>query len=214
MTPFRKHSTIDRSLGVLDAARTIDAGDAQPTRPNPAGALTSVPHSGGDRRLVGGLMRINHTGEVCAQALYLGQAAVADSAATRTHLLQAASEEHDHLVWCRERLAEIAARPSVLNPLWFTCSYLIGAGAALLGDRVSLGFVVETERQVEAHLEDHLERLPLGDARTHAILTTMQREEVEHGQHALDRGAVALPQAIQRAMGLCADAMRWVAYRI
>lgn len=159
-------------------------------------------------------MRINHTGEVCAQALYLGQAAVATSTDTREHLLQAAREEHDHLLWCGERLVEIDARPSLLNPLWFAGSYLIGAGAALFGDRISLGFVVETERQVEAHLDDHLERLPLADARSRAILATMQREEVEHGQHALDRGAVELAPAVRRIMGACADVMRFIAYRL
>ena len=213
MTSLRKYSLIDRGIDVLDAARTLDASSPGARR-SPAGELAEVHADASDRELVAGLMRINHTGEVCAQALYLGQAAVADSMQTREHLLGAAREEHDHLVWCAARLAEIGARPSILNPLWFAGSYLIGAGAALFGDRISLGFVVETERQVEAHLDDHLQRLPLADARSRAVLTTMQREEIEHGQHALDRGAVALPQPVRRVMGWCADAMRFVAYRI
>jgi len=213
MSALRKHTWADRSLAVLDAARSRNPWTAA-ARSNPAGALTSETVHTRDRRLVAGLMRINHSGEVCAQALYLGQAAVAESEATRTHLLQAASEEHDHLVWCAKRLEEIGARESVFNPAWFVGSFLIGAGAAMFGDKISLGFVVETERQVEAHLDDHLDRLPLADARSRAILATMQREEAEHGQHALDRGGVELPQPIKRLMGRCADAMRFVTYRV
>lgn len=205
---------MDQILAVFDHARTLDAPAGSGARENPAGELVSAQPDTRDRRLVAGLMRINHAGEVCAQALYLGQAAVAEAAETRQYLLQSASEEHDHLLWCGQRLHELDARPSLLNPLWFAGSYLIGAGVALFGDRISLGFVVETERQVEAHLDDHLERLPLADARSRAILETMQREEVEHGQHALDRGAIALAEPLRRTMGWCADVMRFVAYRI
>jgi len=211
---FRRSSPLDHLFDVLDAARTLESAPHPASRPSPSRSLHSPLAGARDLRLVAGLMRINHTGEVCAQALYLGQAAVATSTDTREHLLQAAREEHDHLLWCGERLVEIDARPSLLNPLWFAGSYLIGAGAALFGDRISLGFVVETERQVEAHLDDHLERLPLADARSRAILATMQREEVEHGQHALDRGAVELAPAVRRIMGACADVMRFIAYRL
>ncbi len=211
---FRRNSLTDHLLAVVDQAMNLDNLSAAVARANPAQTLISPEPNAHDRRLVAGLMRINHTGEVCAQALYLGQAAVAESADTRAHLLQSAREEHDHLIWCDARLREIDARPSLLNPLWFAGSYLIGAGAALFGDRVSLGFVVETERQVEAHLDDHLDRLPLADARSRAILETMQREEVEHGQHALDRGAIALASPVRTLMGACADVMRFVAYRI
>ena len=211
---FRRNSPIDHLLAVVDQALNLGNSHAVAARANPAQTLTSPEPDARDRRLVAGLMRINHTGEVCAQALYLGQAAVAESTDTRAHLLQSAREEHDHLVWCDARLREIEARPSLLNPLWFAGSYLIGAGAALFGDRVSLGFVVETERQVEAHLDDHLDRLPLADRRSRAILETMQREEIEHGQHALDRGAVELAAPVRRVMGFCADVMRFVAYRI
>ena len=211
---FRRNSPIDHLLAVVDQALNLGNSHAAAARANPAQTLTSPEPDARDRRLVAGLMRINHTGEVCAQALYLGQAAVAESTDTRAHLLQSAREEHDHLVWCDARLREVEARPSLLNPLWFAGSYLIGAGAALFGDRVSLGFVVETERQVEAHLDDHLDRLPLADRRSRAILETMQREEIEHGQHALDRGAVELAAPVRRVMGFCADVMRFVAYRI
>ena len=211
---FRRNTPIDPWLSMLDQARLVGEATDAASRPNPAGDAMSPEAGARDRRLVAGLMRINHTGEVCAQALYLGQAAMAEAAETRRHLLQAAREEYDHLVWCEQRLREIDARPSLFNPLWFAGSYLIGAGAAMFGDRVSLGFVVETERQVEAHLDDHLDRLPLADARSRAILETMQREEVEHGQHALDRGAVELAAPIRRVMGYCADLMRFVAYRI
>ena len=211
---LRRNTTADRVLAILDQARILTSAEEAGVRANPAAGATSPALGARDQALVAGLMRINHTGEVCAQALYLGQAAMAESAETRTHLLQAAREEYDHLVWCNERLREIDARPSALNPLWFAGSYLIGAGTAWFGDRISLGFVVETERQVEAHLEDHLDRLPLADARSRAILETMQREEIEHGQHALDRGAVELAPIARRIMGLCADVMRFVAYRI
>jgi len=214
MNSFRKPSLVDRGLGLLDAARAPQQGADATARSNPAANLPGPIAGPRDQRLVRGLIRINHTGEICAQALYLGQASVAESPATRAHLLQAAREEQDHLAWCAARLEEVDARPSVLNPLWYAGSYLIGAGAALFGDRVSLGFVVETERQVEAHLDDHLQRLPLADARSRAILETMQREEVEHGLNAQHRGAAELPAAIRRAMGMAADVMRAVAYRI
>ncbi len=211
---FRRTTLLDHAIAALDTARTLESEPHPSARTSPAQLHHSPEPNERDRRLVAGLMRINHTGEVCAQALYLGQAAVAESPDTRAHLLQAAREEHDHLLWCAARLADIDAPPSRLNPLWFAGSYAIGAAAALFGDRISLGFVVETERQVEAHLDDHLDRLPLADARSRAILETMQREEVEHGQHALDRGAVELAAPIRRLMGHCADVMRFVAYRI
>ena len=211
---FRQTNLIDHALAALDTARMLDSTAHPWSRANPAQNQHSPEPSERDRQLIAGLMRINHTGEVCAQALYLGQAAVAESPDTRAHLLQAAREEHDHLRWCAARLGEVGAQPSLLNPLWFAGSYAIGAAAALFGDRISLGFVVETERQVEAHLDDHLDRLPLADVRSRTILETMQREEVEHGQHALDRGAAELATPIRRMMGGCADVMRFIAYRI
>ena len=199
---------IERALGSALDSRPI----AQ--RPSPAEGIEDTVLSDEERRHAGGLMRINHVGEVCAQALYSGQAAVARNEALRSQLLEAAAEETDHLAWCGERLDELGDRPSLLNPLWYGGAYAIGAVAGLIGDSLSLGFVVETERQVEAHLDDHLDRLPLADRRSRAILETMQREEIEHGQHALDRGAVELAAPVRRVMGFCADVMRFVAYRI
>lgn len=183
-------------------------------RTNPAAGLAEVTLSAAERLDVAGLMRINHTGEVCAQALYLGQAAVAGDSRTRRHLLSAADEERDHLAWCSARLGELDARPSLLNPLWYAGSFLLGAGAAVFGDRVSLGFVVETERQVEAHLGDHLERLPATDARSRAIVAQMQSEEARHGELARAAGGIDLPAPIPRLMALAAGLMKAIAYRV
>jgi 3-demethoxyubiquinol 3-hydroxylase len=150
---------IERALSTAFGA-TPEAG-----RASPAGGVEDAPLDDAARRHAAGLMRVNHTGEVCAQALYSGQAAVARDSGTRNQMLAAASEETDHLAWCGERLAELHSRPSLLNPLWYAGSFAIGAAAALVNDRVSLGFVVETERQVEAHLGEHLQKLPADDAR-------------------------------------------------
>jgi ubiquinone biosynthesis monooxygenase Coq7 len=167
-----------------------------------------------ERRHVAGLMRVNHAGEVAAQALYYGQALVARDEATREHLLEAAREEGDHLEWCAERLATLDSRPSVLNPLWFAGSVAIGAAAGLVGDAVSLGFVVETERQVETHLDDHLERLPQDDAASRAILEQMRADEVRHGRDALDRGGAELPAPVRALMRLTSRVMTTTAYRL
>jgi len=167
-----------------------------------------------ERRHAAGLMRINHTGEVCAQALYLGQAALARNAGTRNHLLHAADEETDHLAWCATRLKELDSRPSLLSPLWYAGSYAIGAAAALAGDPLSLGFVVETERQVEAHLQDHLEKLPAADERSRAVLTQMQTDEVRHAQEAEERGGIELPFPLPKLMHLSSMVMKAIAYRI
>jgi ubiquinone biosynthesis monooxygenase Coq7 len=159
-------------------------------------------------------MRVNHAGEVCAQALYLGQAAVSGSAELKSHLLQAASEEADHLAWCAQRLDELGSRPSVLNPLWYAGAFAIGAGAGLVGDRVSLGFIVETERQVENHLGEHLERLPAPDQRSRAVVAQMQADEVRHGEDARQAGAIELPAPIPRLMTAAAAVMKLLAYRV
>jgi len=158
-------------------------------------------------------MRINHVGEVCAQALYVGQAALARNEETRQHLMHAAQEETDHLAWCAERLKQLDSRPSLLNPLWYAGSYAIGVAAAAVGDPVSLGFVVETERQVEAHLADHLERLPAQDARSRAILTQMQTDEIRHAEAAQARGGIDLPWPIPGLMHAASAVMKAVAYR-
>ena len=159
-------------------------------------------------------MRVNHAGELAAQALYHGQALVARSEATREMLLAAARSESDHLAWCETRLKELAARPSLLNPLWYAGSFAIGAAAALLGDSASLGFVVETERQVEGHLDEHLARLPPGDARSRAILEAMRAEEIAHGTAAAAAGGVRPPAPVCALMRRTARIMTGSAYWI
>ncbi len=157
-------------------------------------------------------MRVNHAGEVAAQALYHGQAFAARSQATRELMLTAAREESDHLAWCETRLKELQSRPSLLDPLWYAGSFAIGALAALSGDRTSLGFVVETERQVERHLDDHLQRLPADDLRSRAILAAMREDEIAHGTRARVAGGVELPVAVRTVMRHTARIMTRTAY--
>jgi len=159
-------------------------------------------------------MRVNHSGEIAAQALYHGQALIARSAATRDMLLKAAHEETDHLAWCETRLKELDSRPSLLNPVWYCGSFAIGALAAVLGDRTSLGFVVETEKQVEGHLHEHLARLPSGDTRSRAILNVMRTDEIEHGATAKAAGASELPAPVRVLMRQAARVMTTAAYWI
>ncbi len=167
-----------------------------------------------DRLTSAALMRVNHAGEIAAQALYHGQALVSRTAATRDLLLKAAHEETDHLAWCEMRLQELDSRPSLLNPLWYAGSFAIGAMAALLGDRTSLGFVVETERQVEGHLDQHLARLPPDDVRSRAILETMRSDEIAHGMTAKAAGAAELPTPVRMLMRSTARVMTSTAYWI
>lgn len=215
MSTLRTLSPLDRLIADLDhALRTTTARLSPAARPNPAADSDSVELDAKQRRHVAGLMRINHAGEVCAQALYLGQARVARDEATREHLLQAAQEEADHLAWCAQRLAELDDRPSLLNPLWYAGSYAIGIAAGLAGDGYNLGFVVETERQVEAHLEDHLRQLPEGDERSRRILQRMAEEEAEHAEQAHAAGARALPGPIPSLMRAVSELMKLGAYRI
>jgi ubiquinone biosynthesis monooxygenase Coq7 len=159
-------------------------------------------------------MRVNHAGEIAAQALYHGQAFAARSEETRELLLAAAREESDHLAWCETRLRELQSRPSLLDPLWYVGSFAIGALAALSGDRRSLGFVAETERQVERHLDDHLQRLPAGDTRSRAILQAMREEEIAHGTRAKAAGGVDLPEPVRMVMKHTARVMTRTAYFI
>jgi ubiquinone biosynthesis monooxygenase Coq7 len=214
MTATRRHTLIDRLL--LEAQRALDTtlGPARAERANPGDAAADLVLDDPDRRHAAGLMRVNHTGEVCAQALYVGQAAVARDPATRAQLLAAAQEETDHLAWCADRLRELDSRPSVFNPLWYAGSYAIGAAAGLRGDGWNLGFVAETERQVEAHLHEHLARLPPGDGRSRAILETMQADEARHAEHAEAAGARVLPPPIPRLMALASGVMKAIAYRL
>ena len=195
------------------ALRTL-TGTVSPTRPTPGERIAEPELTAHERRDAAGLMRVNHTGEVCAQALYAAQALVARDADVRARYAEAAREEEDHLAWTQARLAELDARPSLLNPLWYAGSFAIGLAAGVAGDRANLGFVVETERQVEDHLTAHIERLPANDAKSRAIVTQMRDDEARHGAMATDAGAVPLPFPVRRAMRAAADVMRAVAYRI
>jgi 3-demethoxyubiquinol 3-hydroxylase len=205
--------TLDSAIAALDRALRAVFAPARASRPAPAapaGSEQSLTEA--ERRSSAALMRVNHAGELAAQALYHGQALMARSEATREMLLAAAQSESDHLAWCEGRLRELGARPSLLNPLWYGGSFLLGAGAAIRGDRASLGFVAETERQVEGHLDDHLGRLPAGDARSRAILETMRAEEIAHGATAAAAGGMPLPLAVRVLMRHTARVMTGTAY--
>ena len=212
---LRTSTPTDRLVAGLAHALTTSLGPAPaPKTAYPAAAAQHAELDEASRRHAAGLMRINHAGEVCAQALYLGQAAVSRSAELKTHLLHAADGEADHLAWCALRLDELDSRPSALNPLWYAGSFALGAAAGLVGDRVSLGFIVETERQVEAHLGEHLEHLPAHDARSRAIVEHMMDDEARHGREAQDAGAAVLPAPIPRLMTAAAAVMKALAYRL
>jgi ubiquinone biosynthesis monooxygenase Coq7 len=210
----RSLSPLDRWL--VEAQRGLDTvfGNPPAQRPNPAGDTPDVALDEVEQRHAAGLMRINHVGEVCAQGLYFGQAAVARDPETRAHLLDAAQEETDHLAWCADRLRELDSQPSLFNPLWYAGSYALGALAGLRGDGWSLGFVVETEHQVEAHLDEHLESLPPADLRSREILTVMKADEARHAEHAQHAGARALPPPIPTLMAGASKVMKAVAYRL
>jgi len=206
---------LELSIAALDRALRAVFAPARTDRPVPSPQAAPVaPLSEADRRTSAALMRVNHAGELAAQALYHGQALVARSEATREMLLAAARAEADHLAWCEARLTELAARPSLLNPLWYLGSFFIGASAALLGDRASLGFIAETERQVEGHLDEHLHRLPAADTRSRAILETMRAEEIAHGAAATAAGGVRPPAPVSALMRRTARIMTGSAYWI
>jgi ubiquinone biosynthesis monooxygenase Coq7 len=183
-------------------------------RPNPAESLQECALSDQERQHSAGLMRVNHVGEVCAQALYEAQAAFAKSDLTREQFRKAGEEEVDHLAWTAERLRELGSHTSLLNPFWYAGAYALGAIAAKLGDATSLGFVVETERQVEAHLNSHLEILPAQDQRSRAIVTQMRDDEIEHADAARDLGAAELPAPVKGVMRLMAKVMTSTAYHL
>lgn len=205
---------LDGLIAGFDRALRTVAGVHERRRASPADGLRDEPLSDGERGHAAALMRVNHVGEVCAQALYSGQALGARDAGTRDSLQQAAREEEDHLAWCAERVAELGGRMSLLNPLWYGGSFAIGLGAGLLGDRWSLAFLAETERQVAAHLRGHLGLLPGGDRRSRAIVGEMEQEEAAHRTTALSLGAADLPGPVATAMRLCARVMTTVAYRV
>ena len=212
---FRRPTGLDHLLSGLCRGMATLADAAPAARPSPAAAVVDdLPLDDGERQLSGALMRVNHVGEICAQALYEGQAASTDDPALREHFMQAAREEADHLAWTRERLRELGAAPSLLNPLWYAGSLAMGWLAGRAGDRWSLGFMAETERQVEAHLGSHLDRLPSADARSRRIVEAMQRDEVSHARSARERGGAELPPPVREAMRLASQVMTTVAHRI
>lgn len=202
----------DRLLIALDQAVRTLLADHHASRPYPAEGIPESIDADSDRRHAAALMRINHSGEVAAQALYQGQAFVAGSQATRESLMEAAREENDHLAWCAERIRELDGRLSVLNPIWYAGSFAIGALAGLAGDRTSLGFVAETERQVVEHLEGHLSQLANKDARTRAIIEQMSADEERHGRNAMLAGGESLPLFARTLMKLTARVMTRSAY--
>lgn len=203
----------DALLTALDRGLRSVSGVVKAERPNPAADHESHLDDA-DRRHAVGLMRVNHCGEICAQALYEGQAMTARRAETRESLAAAARQEEDHLAWCRERLNELDGRSSVLDPAFYVASYALGALTGLLGDRVSLGFIEATEDQVRRHLDDHIEKLPEGDERSRAILAQMRADEIRHGEDAVRSGGVAFPEAVKGAMGLVSKIMTETTYRI
>lgn len=205
---------IDSLICAFDRFVRVISGVTTGHRPNPAATLMEAPMSDQERRHSAGLMRVNHVGEVCAQALYEAQGRFADSDLTREQFRKAGEEEVDHLAWTTERLRELGSRTSLLNPLWYAGAYTLGAVAAKLGDARSLGFVVETERQVEAHLNSHLDRLPAQDQRSRAIVMQMRDDEIAHAEAARDLGASELPLPVRAAMKIMAKVMTGTAYRL
>lgn len=206
---------LDRCLVQFDQAlRSCAPGSSNARRSSPGGAAKEQELNEADRAHAAGLMRINHTGEVCAQALYQGQAATAKLNDVRQSMEDAAAEEVDHLAWCEERLQQLDSRPSALNPLWYTLSYGVGAAAGLAGDKWSLGFVAETEDQVCEHLEEHLDQLPENDAKSRAILEQMIADEKHHGDSAREAGGAELPTPIKQAMTVMSEVMKKTTYHI
>lgn len=205
---------MDRLLGAADSALRTLFAPARPVRSRPTAPESEVSLTSEERRLAAALMRVNHVGEVCAQALYTAQAAATRDPALRSHLERASREETDHLAWTRSRLDELGARPSLLNPLWYAGAFALGLVAGRLGDRVSLGFVVETERQVEAHLASHLDRLPVADHASRAIVAQMKDDEASHAAQAAGAGAVDLPAPAKGLMRAAAKVMTTTAHYI
>jgi len=213
----RRHGWFDSVLAELDVALQVLGGGVTASRPNPAGPLIAGQDAGLDdsaRRHAAGLMRVNHVGEVCAQALYRGQAAASRDRDHARFFLEAAAEEVDHLGWCAQRLKELDSRPSLLNPLWYAGSFALGALASRAGAERSLGFMAETERQVEAHLDSHLTELPVPDTRSREIVEKMKQDEAQHRVSAEHRGAAVVPKPLRTAMRLMARVMTGTAYKL
>ena len=205
---------MDKLLTAADAALRTLFATPRASEPSPATTLPPVQMDAAQRRMSGALMRVNHVGEVCAQALYTAQAAVTQDAPLRAHLLEAAREEGDHLAWTHERLQALGARPSLLNPLWYAGAFAVGLVASKVSDRVSLGFVVETENQVAAHLQSHLQRLPDADLPSRAVVARMQADEERHAANAQAAGALPLPLPARALMRAAAKVMTGTAHYI
>jgi ubiquinone biosynthesis monooxygenase Coq7 len=213
----RSHNLLDRLIGEIDKAIKVLTVPARSSRSHtyaPTGASPQDPLPDADRQTSARLMRVNHAGEVAAQALYHGQALTARNQTVKAAMQQSAAEEADHLAWCEQRLGELQGRTSVLNPLWYVGSFAIGALAGALGDRTSLGFVAETEHQVESHLRGHLGRLSPRDSRSRAILEQMQHDEIRHGENAASLGGAALPLPASLAMRAASKLMTYGSYWI
>ncbi len=204
----------DRFLIMADAALRTLFATPRASRPCPTLASEATELSATEKAQSGALMRVNHVGEVCAQALYTGQAFATNNEALKDHYTRASAEETDHLAWTKQRLDELGARPSLLNPLWYGAAFGLGLLAGRLGDAVSLGFVVETENQVEAHLQSHLARLPANDQASRAIVAQMKDDEARHALEANKAGAVALPAVVKSLMTAAARVMTTVAHRV
>lgn len=201
-------------LAADSALRTLWA-EPRASRPMPLAATAELVLTDAERREAAALMRVNHVGEVCAQALYTGQALACKDPALRAQLAEASREETDHLAWTHQRLQDLKDRPSLLNPLWYAGAFAIGYAAGKLGgDKVSLGFVVETERQVEAHLQSHMDRLPAADSASRAIVAQMKADEMAHAQMAMQAGAVELPGPVKAMMQMASKVMTTVAHRV
>jgi len=205
---------VDELISGVDRLVRVVSGVTSASRPNPAVKIPDVQLDDAERRRSAGLMRVNHVGEVCAQALYDAQGAFAKTDELRRQFRQAGREEEDHLAWTAQRLQELGSRVSLLNPFWYAGAYAMGAVAARIGDAHSLGFVVETERQVEAHLASHLTLLPASDGKSRAIVEQMRVDEIEHGAAAQSMGAAATPAPVQAAMRAMAKVMTTTAYYI
>jgi 3-demethoxyubiquinol 3-hydroxylase len=211
----RHYSPLDRLLMTIDdGIRTVFGRPPSTGRAAPDVGIAEQPLSDPQRRLSEGLMRVNHTGEVCAQALYSAQALTARDPQVRDRMQRAAAEENDHLIWCESRVHELGGHLSYLNPVWYAGSFALGALAGVAGDKWNLGFVVETERQVEGHLDEHLERLPAEDLRSRAILEQMRTDEISHAEMAQRAGAAELPAPVKRLMTLQSKVMTTIAYWI
>jgi ubiquinone biosynthesis monooxygenase Coq7 len=206
--------SLDSAICAFDRTLRTMSNVATASRPNPAVGVAEPGLTEQEKSHSAGLMRVNHVGEVCAQALYAAQSAFAKTPLTREQFHKAGEEEVDHLAWTADRLQELGSRTSLLNPLWYAGSFALGAVAAKLGDPVSLGFVVETERQVEAHLDRHLDELPANDLRSRAIVTQMRDDEVAHAEAAAQLGAAELPLPVKKVMQAMAKVMTTAAYRI